>query len=471
MRALPFLAVLLPSLIASAAAAQQGGCPRPVTLLDYDVRVPPPTEQPAAAQHAALYGVAPLVRSMITSGDPRRGDIEWLELGFPTGHGPYGAGTARTAYVISGEILGQEPAITATNALATRNGEVLARGVASIVQAQDAAGAALPLATPLQSAADHIDRFERGKRELGHPFARAPRIEVQSEKPVVDPGSTTLVRVRLLDCDTVPLANRTVTLTATHGTVDPTEVTTDEAGEAHTVFTAPDARQHATIRAEYRGYMTAALQSGTASGSGNVRVRGGGWIGTITMELTAQDDTAGASQRGSVSTQWKRSSRTRMLTTIDVDGDQAHAQVTGNDRTFSYSRTDDTGIAPYLCGTIESWTTIDATRTGSGASVVRIDSVPDGRFRISFEVPAHTLRQETTERGAHTNGPRCESPADQTDVQQMEVPAAQHTVFSEALHLARLRTGGDGGTSLLGETSYRDPVTGTVRIKWNLARE
>jgi hypothetical protein len=65
---------------------------------------------------------------------------------------------------------------------------------------------------------------------------RADRPELTPAHPKVNVGGSTVVPIRLTDCDGTPLKGWKLKLTATHGTMSPTSVTTDAGGQATAKF-------------------------------------------------------------------------------------------------------------------------------------------------------------------------------------------------------------------------------------------
>lgn len=88
-----------------------------------------------------------------------------------------------------------------------------------------------------------IRSFEKKKRNnddeiVIDPEGKGAELELKPEKEKIKVGETVDMKIKLIDCDGVPIKNMKVTLTAKGGSFDPEEVTTDESGEGKTKFTA-----------------------------------------------------------------------------------------------------------------------------------------------------------------------------------------------------------------------------------------
>lgn len=88
-----------------------------------------------------------------------------------------------------------------------------------------------------------IRAFEKKKRNTDDkividPEGKGAELELKPEKEIIKVGETVDVKIKLIDCDGVPIKNMEVKLTPKGGSFDPEKVTTNESGEAKTKFTA-----------------------------------------------------------------------------------------------------------------------------------------------------------------------------------------------------------------------------------------
>ncbi len=88
-----------------------------------------------------------------------------------------------------------------------------------------------------------IRTFEKKKRNNDEeividPEGKGAQLELILEKEKIKVGETADTKIKLIDCDGVPIKNMKVELTAKGGKFDPEKVTTDESGEAKTKFSA-----------------------------------------------------------------------------------------------------------------------------------------------------------------------------------------------------------------------------------------
>ena len=89
---------------------------------------------------------------------------------------------------------------------------------------------------------EKIRDFEKRKRDEEDRIAIGPyegaTLELKPAKEKIETSEKVKVNIRLLDCDDFPLKNMEVKLEARGGTFNPSEVTTDDSGEATTEFKA-----------------------------------------------------------------------------------------------------------------------------------------------------------------------------------------------------------------------------------------
>jgi hypothetical protein len=107
----------------------------------------------------------------------------------------------------------------------------LPKGFDPIVVGQTVAAGIGPIYTA-------VHKFEASKRDQGEPNAIRPTIELTAASAKLDPGQSTTVTVTMTDCDGVALSQRHLTLSATGGLLDHSDVVTDGQGKASVQFTA-----------------------------------------------------------------------------------------------------------------------------------------------------------------------------------------------------------------------------------------
>ena len=106
--------------------------------------------------------------------------------------------------------------------------------------------------------------FEKKKRDSGDPYAINPITTATPANTSIHLNESTPVTFVLKDCDGTLLSNRKLTLTATLGSFNPTEITTDGNGKATSTFTSDGTKGAATVKANY-SYQRAYDLSGVSS--------------------------------------------------------------------------------------------------------------------------------------------------------------------------------------------------------------
>ncbi len=94
--------------------------------------------------------------------------------------------------------------------------------------------------TPLMS---KIRAFEKKKRNEDNevcidPEGKGASIEIKPEKEIIKVGETVNVKVKLIDCDGIPIKNMKIKLSSKGGSFEPENLTTNDSGEAETKFIA-----------------------------------------------------------------------------------------------------------------------------------------------------------------------------------------------------------------------------------------
>jgi|GEM_PF-2043415 len=270
-----FLAFSLILCATRAALAQDcGECSRPrVVLYDCDVQVPRPTIPDSIVKWFDLFWPTKWANGYLSDNDPSKDCITLLDGAMVNSHeyqndtlrfGPEyenlpPPGPVKSAtYLITSIVTGSNGNYTFTLRLETAesreivvtNSQSFIYGVSSgQVAGQAAASAFMPLFQTIQT-------FEVNKRNSDVTVAirdmltrnSTPEMTVTPRKSKLTLGDSTDVDVTLIDCDGVPLANRTISFAAqtfqgmlldgpSGGIVRPTTITTDADGKATVKFT------------------------------------------------------------------------------------------------------------------------------------------------------------------------------------------------------------------------------------------
>jgi len=172
----------------------------------------------------------------------------------------------------------------------------IAAGNADFANAAGAEAAAATACSSIEPVFDKIRTFQKNLRNNDNTVALSAQITVTPSQPSVNGGQTIPVMFQVSDCDgtdgTVPLANRTLNLTATKGTFNPINVQTDENGNATSNFTAGSTGGVATLKAVYYPYFNPSHK--TRGSSGNAIVAIGeplvnDWELDVTEHLSSDD--------------------------------------------------------------------------------------------------------------------------------------------------------------------------------------
>lgn len=259
--------ILLFPVVLSLSAQNCGDCPkRNIMLYDLDVQVPRPGEPTQIIQWQNLFWASYTAENAafndatsrclyyyegtLIGRDGRIPDTAVFGLGY-THTAPQGE-IAGYDYLISGSITGSEGAYGITISLETIcSRETVTSGSTVFSSASQAAVVGTSLGTQVFSnIATTIEQFEVNKRNANTDVAR----DVQDDQMVITPsktkaarGESVPVKISLVDCDGIPLANRTITLTASqfhglilngseNGAFTEQTITTDANGIAHPNF-------------------------------------------------------------------------------------------------------------------------------------------------------------------------------------------------------------------------------------------
>ncbi len=259
--------IFLFPVVLSLSAQECGDCPkRSVMLYDLDVQVPRPGEPAQIIQWQNLFWASYTAENAafndatsrclyyyegtLIGRDGRIPDTAVFGLGY-THTAPQGE-IAGYDYLISGSITGSEGAYGITISLETVcSRETVTSGSTVFSSASQAADVGTSLGTQVFSnIATTIEQFEVNKRNANTDVAR----DVQDRQMVITPsktkaarGESVPVQISLVDCDGIPLANRTITLTASqfhglilngseNGAFTEQTITTDANGIAHPNF-------------------------------------------------------------------------------------------------------------------------------------------------------------------------------------------------------------------------------------------
>ncbi len=213
--------------------------------------------------------------SFFTDGDTAANSIktgvQWTNL-------PSQEGAAGGDYLITGSVDGAPGSYTCTVTLqVSKTREEVATATADFISGDSSIEAGRAAAEKIGPVVEAIRAFEKRKRELGHPYALQPTVELHPEKSVVDKNESVEVEVWLWDCDgtieTSPLADRPVTLRAEGGTFDPEEVNTGDDGKATSTFTAGDKEMEAVIEAQYPFTTATGYESGADGGFSAISIK------------------------------------------------------------------------------------------------------------------------------------------------------------------------------------------------------
>ncbi len=268
---------------AVAAAAGSDSCP-PHRVDIFDLGLPPnpvpsgaiaagSPEATAYLQWLDLTTASGGVSQALLNEDPTRGQVEYLDQsiaeasndnGTVSNYNP-GFDTAPAGpiadidYLVTGQITGSQGAYTVTVSLqdATTRAQI-ASGSATFADSSDSLNAAEQAAWQLTPVLEKIRDYQTKLRQQSSDMAIAPPLD----QPAISPARCTLktaestsVSIALNDCDGLALANRTLTLKATHGRFSPSTVKTDSSGHAHATFTATS-HGIAQLTADYGPYET-----------------------------------------------------------------------------------------------------------------------------------------------------------------------------------------------------------------------
>lgn len=251
-----------------------------LALFDLDVRVPRPTDPYAIQRYFDLFDLGRFVRSRVMA-DRSCPSLQYLDPRVSGGNlrpavetaSPAPPGPLSYDYVLAGEITESEGEYTAVARLeAGKTREVIQ--AASYTFPDPGRGnrmtawhdAVDALAAQLTPAAMVITRWEKKKRDSDPGIARANpegKLILKPAKTQLNEGESTDVDLEMKDCDGTPLGQRKIHFEpgsydvlgrldgTTNGTVEPSEVITDEAGMAHVTYKASQQRGAAEIHAWY----------------------------------------------------------------------------------------------------------------------------------------------------------------------------------------------------------------------------
>ena len=244
-----------------------GDCPKRIVMMyDMDVQVPKPGDPAKIIQWQYLFRAAFTAEDRAFN-DPTASCLTFLDgtlvgrdrnisdsivFGLSHAHTAPQGEIAGSDYLISGSVTGSEGAYEMTISLETVcSRETVTTGSTVFSSASQAAEVGTTLGTQVFSnIATTIEQFEVNKRNTNTDEAR----DVQDDQMVITPSKTKAARgesvpvhISLVDCDGIPLANRTITLTASqfqgmilngseNGAFTEQTVTTDANGIAHPNF-------------------------------------------------------------------------------------------------------------------------------------------------------------------------------------------------------------------------------------------
>jgi Secretion system C-terminal sorting domain len=95
-------------------------------------------------------------------------------------------------------------------------------------------------------------KFEKNKRDEGHPYAIYPNITLTAADTIMDFGEVTTIHVEAKDCDGEPLKDRHISLAVNDGTLGSSIVTTNDQGSANVQFTAGTHQVIAIVQGNYQ---------------------------------------------------------------------------------------------------------------------------------------------------------------------------------------------------------------------------
>lgn len=272
--------------ISTVSSQDCGECSRPrVALYDFQMNVARPDSVEEIIKWMDLFWVGIKTRSIVKSGETR-GCILWLDGAMINANTLQGgklkwgqeycnipaAGIINTDYILWGSISGSNGSYIAQLVFETGESRETVRteSVSFVAGGEEAAGE--QLAAQFGSIMQVIRDFEIYKRDNFNDVAirdtwtktSSEEIIVTPEKKTVNVGETINVDISLIDCDGVPLKNRTIHLEATtfeginlsgpqNGSFDKSTVTTDADGKASAQFTT-DGPGVAVVRVSFPHY-------------------------------------------------------------------------------------------------------------------------------------------------------------------------------------------------------------------------
>lgn len=271
------LAVSLVAPGASASGFAADGCPTPSVSV-FDLALPAASNN--ATDNLTLASSATGLGKALFSDDASHTMVQYLDYsviqnqqaGQPIRYGNNALDLAPAGplqgvdYLVTGAITGTPGAYTVSVSLQdayTRT--VIASGSATFATAAAGAAAAEQAGDQLTPVFTKIRNYQQQLRDSGPDVALLAALKLTPAKQRLNVGESTPVRILLSDCDGTPLANRSIALKASGGTVSPATVTTAGDGTATVIFTARK-RGPAKVKAYYMPYTTAVHQPNAAYG-------------------------------------------------------------------------------------------------------------------------------------------------------------------------------------------------------------
>jgi hypothetical protein len=256
---------------------------RRVMLYDAEVLVPRPfSNLDSIYTYWNYFFLAAGVNDYISNRDPSRDCVKKMDGAFYTikdsvnanlrtgaEHAnvpPPGPTIAWTDYLIYGTVsAGPIPRFTCRLEAATSR-EVVRTKVVDLGPGFDPLAIGRTVGASMGPIYATIMEFEKKKRDSGEPFAIKPKITLTSAVSSLSLGEKTTIEIFAVDCDGVPLKNRSMNLTVEGGTLDVPSINTDADGKATVQFTAGSKPTMATINVEEYPYQKPTGQLNSAGG-------------------------------------------------------------------------------------------------------------------------------------------------------------------------------------------------------------
>ncbi len=278
-------------------------CPkRKVGLFDLDIWLKNPANYPSQINYKdwqELFMVAGGIHNILFNSDPSKECLNYFDgqmamisnldeqnyqISYTDTSLPPPAGTMdEVNYWVSGIIAQQESdgvAIVKVFVQASGTGETVIEVTSPYDFSQTGTQNGNNIGKKLIPLMGKIRTFEKKKRNnddeiVIDPDGKGAELELKFEKEKIKVGETTETKVKLIDCDGIPIKNMKVTLSGKGGKFDPKKVTTDESGEAKTKFTADcDPGKYNQVF-EFKHQYPYSFEKSTAGGDTDIEIEAG----------------------------------------------------------------------------------------------------------------------------------------------------------------------------------------------------